>query len=175
MTCEEFLKALDGRETRSPALSPEQKQHAGSCKACALAARLEDELACAPYWAGSLRLPEKSRARVLARAKRSTLFGWPPSRLLEDSAVSSLVMAVIAGAAVYILPGLSKRVLPPRVWDVVLSALAPLLDWGRSVAEAFAPLASQNWGLPLLALALFLLVFAATLSVKVLGAGTVRS
>jgi hypothetical protein len=175
MTCEEFLRALDERETRSLALSAEQKQHAGSCPACALAVQLETELACAPSWAGSLRLPEKSRSRVLARAKRPALFGWPPSRLLEDSAVSSLVMAVIAGAAVYVVPGLSKRVLPPRVWDAILAALAPVLEWGHWVAEAFAPLASQGWGLPLLALALFLLVFAATLSVKAMGAGTVRS
>ena len=175
MTCEEFLRALDERESRAPALSSRQRQHADSCAGCALALRLESELLSAPAWADVPRLPEKSKAKVLSRAKRITLFGWPAARLVEDSAVSSLVTAVIAGATVYVAPGLLRRVLPPKIWDVVLAFLAPVLEWGRSLAEGFAPLAKQGWGVPLMALALFLLVFAATLSAKALGVGAVRN
>lgn len=174
MTCEEFLRVLDERESRVPLLSSEQKRHAESCAGCALAVRLESELMSASAWAEAPRLPAKSRARVLARAKRATLFGWPAARLLEDSALSSLVTAVVAGAAVYVAPGLLRRVVPPKVWEVLLAYLAPVLEWGRSIAEGFAPLSRQGWGIPLMAFALFLLVFAATLSAKALGVGTAR-
>jgi hypothetical protein len=169
MTCEEFKRALDGRESRAVSLTAGQREHAEACPSCAWALKLEAELLAAPRWAEEVRMSAESRARVLAKAKVGRLFfGQHAARLFEDSAFSALITMIIAGALVYALPGLLKRALPPGAVQAVEPYLDPLIGLAKEVAAAFAPLTAQAWGAGLLAASVFALVFAAVLSVKVL-------
>jgi hypothetical protein len=169
MTCEEFRRALDEREPREPSLTEAQREHAERCPACAFALRLEAELVAAPSWAGVTRMSLESRARVLAKAKVSRIFfGQRAARLVEDSAFSAVITMVIAGALVYVLPGLLKRLVPPGALDALKPYLAPFLQLVSDFTSIFAPLANQAWGVGLITATLFMLVFAAILSAKAL-------
>jgi len=170
MTCEEFTRDIDEREGRALSLTPQQREHVGSCPSCAFALAVENELVAAPAWAAEVRMSLESRARVLAKAKVGRLFfRQHAARLVEDSAFSALVTMVIAGALVYVLPGLLERSIPSGALDTIKPYLEPFLQFGREVAAAFAPLAAQAWGVGLMAVTLFILVFTAVLSAKVLG------
>ena len=169
MTCGEFRRALDEREPREISLTGNQREHAERCAACAFALQLEGELLRAPTWGETVRMSLESKARVLAKAKVSRIFfGQRAASLLEDSAFSAFTTVVIAGAALYVLPGVLKRLLPPGALSAVRPYAEPFFQFARDFAGAFAPLAGQAWGASLLAVTFFLLVFAAVLSAKVL-------
>jgi len=169
MKCGEFRRVLDERESREISLTPDQREHVERCAVCAFGLRLEEELLAAPGWAEKARMSFESKALVLAKAKVSRLFfGQRAASLLEDSAFSALITVIIAGALVYVLPGFLKRLLPPGALDAARPYAEPFLQLARDFAGTFAPLAGQAWGVSLLAVTVFLLVFAAVLSAKVL-------
>lgn len=168
MNCRECLDLLDGLEPGSP-LPDGCRNHAASCPACALALRVEETLRDAPSWAEMRRLSTESRARVLGSARMGRLFWRQTGPLFEDAAVTSLVILLVGAGLVLAAPSLAGSLLPEAARRTVAPYLQPLADFISNLFRSFVPLVHQPWGVALMSLAVFSVLMAAVLSVRLFG------
>lgn len=167
MNCHEVQRVLDELEPGAP-VPFECMNHASACPECALALRIEMSLREAPRWAEHPALSVEARARVLAKAKVRGLFWRQAAPLLEESAVTAMVLAILAAAALFFVPSLTQGILPEPARRAVLPYLQPVADFMKGFASSLAPLAHQPWSLALLVATLFAVMFAAVVSVRTL-------
>ena len=169
MNCQEFLKALDGAPV--PGSGPGEwpsgwADHASSCPECAFALRLERTLRSAPRWTERPRMNQDARALILARASKSTTAWRRAFVLAEDSAITALAGAGVAVAAVLAAPNLWSDVVPQSLRQAMAPYFQPIVESARTLSAPFVPFMHQSWGVALLALAGFVVIFAASLSAK---------
>jgi hypothetical protein len=88
--------------------------------------------------------------------------------MMEESAVTALVAAGIVAMVIYAGPSLWQGVVPEAIRIALLPYLQPLLSGSRATAAAFEPLVRQGWGVAVLGLTGFVVLFAAALSTRAL-------
>jgi|WetSurMetagenome_2_1015567.scaffolds.fasta_scaffold21820_2 hypothetical protein len=167
MTCEEFLRVLDTR-TNGEAPPSDWVQHAQECSDCAFALRLERVMRSAPAWAEKPRLSAARRALVLNKASE-TSYLW--SRLLpnlEESALTALAGGGLVALAFYVAPKLWATSVPEGLRRAVAPYAAPVVEGFHTLASPFIPILHQPWGVGLLGLTGFVVLFAAVLSARTL-------
>ena len=170
MNCQKFLRILDERVNGE---APPQgwADHGATCPNCALALRLERTLRAAPSWAERPRMSSAARAAVLKRIQSAGLF-WPRVvAMAEESAVRALVAAAVVFVSFAVLPRLWYTTVPEGFKKALSNYAGPLLEGFRGTLVQFQPLLHQNWGLLLLGVTLFMVIFAASLSTRVLRPG----
>lgn len=167
MNCNEFLQILDERLNGDPPPAG-WSDHAAACSRCALALRLERTLRAAPQWAERTRLSSRARAVVFRGVETAPLFWRRLETLAEESAAKALAAAGIAAVAIYAGPALWSSAVPETVRHAIGTHIQPLLEGLRTTAASFEPILRQGWGLPLLGLTGFVVLFAAALSARVL-------
>ena len=167
MNCNDFLQILDERLNGDPAPA-EWSDHAASCPRCAMALRLERTLRAAPRWSENPRLSAQARATVLRKVETAPLFWRHMAAMVEESAVSALVAAAMAAMVIYGGPALWEGAVPDSVRLALLPYLQPLMNGIRATAVTFEPLLRQGWGVALLGVTGFMVLFAAALSTRAL-------
>jgi hypothetical protein len=167
MNCQEVLDLLDSLE---PGAQPSSAclEHAASCPRCAFALRLEATLRSAPGWAEKPQLKPESRAKVLAGAAVGRLFWHRSVAMLEESAVTALVLLILAAAGFVLLPGLVKSMLPSSVRTVLAPYLEPLAGPVKALVATFSPLLHEPWGFALIVVTGFMVLLAAVMSALML-------
>jgi hypothetical protein len=167
MTCEEFLRVLDTR-INGEAPSSDWVHHAQECPECAFALRLERVMRSAPGWAEKPRLSAARRAKVLNRASE-TSYLW--SRLLpnlEESALTALAGGGLVALAVFLAPKVWTTSVPEGLRRAIAPYATPVVEGFHALASPFIPLLQQPWGVGLLGLTGFVVLFAAVLSARTL-------
>lgn len=167
MNCHEVQRTLDDLEPGAT-VPIECVDHASACPTCALALRIEMSLREAPRWAERPALSVEARARVLAKAKVRGLFWRQAAPLLEESAVTAMVLAILAAAALFFVPSFARGILPESARRAVLPYLQPLAEFMKGFASSLAPLTHQPWSVALLVGTIFAVMFAAVVSVRTL-------
>jgi hypothetical protein len=165
MTCEEFLRVLDTR-TNGEAPPNGWVEHARDCQECAFALRLERVMRAAPAWAERPRLSPARRALVLRKASE-TSYLW--SRLLpnlEESALTALAGAGLVALSFYLAPKIWATSVPEGLRRGIAPYAVPVVEGFRALASPFNPLLQQPWGVGLLGLTGFVVLFAAVLSAR---------
>jgi len=170
MNCDEFLQILDERLNGDPPPSG-WSDHAAACPRCALALRLERALKAAPRWAERPRLSAQARAEVIRQVGAAPLYWRRFATLAEESAATALAAAGIAAVAIYAGPALWAATVPEEARRALVPYLRPLSEGFRAAALSFEPLLRQGWGVALLGLTAFVVLFAAALSTRVLSPG----
>jgi hypothetical protein len=167
MTCEEFLRVLDTR-VNGEAPPSDWVQHAKDCADCAFALRLERVMRSAPAWAEKPRLSPVRRALVLNKASE-TSYLW--SRLLpnlEESALTALAGGGFVALALYLAPKLWATSVPEGLRRGIAPYTAPVVEGFHVLTSPFLPILQQPWGIGLLGLTGFVVLFAAVLSARTL-------
>lgn len=167
MNCDEFLQILDERLNGDPPPAG-WSDHAAACSRCALALRLERTLRAAPQWAERTHLSPRARAAVIRGVETAPVVWRRLETLAEESAATALAAAGIAAVAIYAGPALWASAVPEAVRRGLEPHIRPLLEGLRTTAASFEPILRQGWGLPLLGLTGFVVLFAAALSTRVL-------
>lgn len=167
MNCNDFIQILDAGPDGAPPPA-EWHGHAATCPRCALALRLERTLRSAPRWAEHPRLPARSRAAIVSKVGATPIFWSHMAAMAEEAAVSALVGAAMVAMAVYAGPSLWTGAVPEPVRLALSPYLQPLLRGILTVGAAFEPLLHQGWGVALISLTGFLVLFAAALSTRAL-------
>ncbi len=167
MNCNDFIQILDaGLEGDPP--PAEWSEHAATCPRCALVLRLERTLRSAPRWAENPRLSARSRAAIVSVAGATPMFWRHVAAMAEEAAVSALVGAGMVAMAIYAGPSLWNGAVPEPVRLAVSPYLQPLFSGLGTVGAAFEPLLHQGWGVALISLTGFVVLFAAALSTRAL-------
>ena len=167
MTCEEFLRVLDTR-VNGEAPPGDWVRHAQECADCAFALRLERVMRSAPVWAEMPRLSPARRALVLNKASE-TSYLW--SRLLpnlEESALTALAGGGLVALALYVAPKLWATSVPEGFRRAIAPYSTPVVEGFHALASPFLPILHQPWGIGLLGLTGFVVLFAAALSARTL-------
>ena len=170
MNCQEFLRILDER-VNGEAPPHGWADHVATCPDCALALRLERTLRAAPTWAERPRMSPAARAAVLKRIQSAGLF-WPRvAAMAEESAVRALVAAAVLFLSIAVLPGLWATTVSDGIKKALSHYAGPIFEGLLGTLVQFQPLLHQSWGLLLLGVTLFMVIFAASLSTRVLRPG----
>jgi hypothetical protein len=167
MTCEEFLRVLDTR-VNGEAPPSDWIEHARECADCAFALRLERVMRSAPAWAENPRLSPARRALILKKASE-TSYLW--SRLLpnlEESALTALAGGGLVALALYVTPKLWATSVPEGLRRGIAPYATPVVEGFHALASPFLPILQQPWGVTLLGLTGFVVLFAAVLSARTL-------
>lgn len=167
MTCEEFLRVLDAR-VNGEAPPDGWLDHARGCPDCAFALKVERVMRSAPTWAEVPRLATERRALVLKAASESSYLWSHLVPNLEESAVTALGGGAFAALAFYVAPKLWASNVPEGLRTAVAPYVTPVAEGFHAIVSPFAPLLREPWGVGLLGLTGFFVLFAAVLSAKTL-------